>query len=108
MWHVPTVQWIQSELGSFFHEAAGLSEDHYPITSRLKTSPAIVAKLCRSSTALSRMQDVAGARIVVPDLVLQDAGVGALHSLLAEAVIDVKDQRAEPDQYGYRAIHVIV
>jgi ppGpp synthetase/RelA/SpoT-type nucleotidyltranferase len=107
IWHVPTVQWIQTDLTEYLLETVGSPEDRFPIASRLKTVPAIVAKLCRSSTALSRMQDIAGARIVVPDLGMQDEAKEATTNLLAEAVIDVKDQREEPDQYGYRAIHVI-
>jgi ppGpp synthetase/RelA/SpoT-type nucleotidyltranferase len=107
IWHLPTVQWIQTELVDFFHKTVGLPEERFPITSRLKTSPAIVKKLCRSSTALSRMQDIAGARIVLPDLEIQEAVSDDVITLLSESVIDVKNQRDEPDQYGYRAIHVI-
>lgn len=105
VWHLSTLQSVQTELVEFFYELAGLPEDRFPITSRLKTSPAIVAKLRRSSTALSRMQDIAGARIVVPALEAQDAASLAIPTLFGESVIDMKDQREEPDQYGYRAVH---
>jgi hypothetical protein len=107
VWHLPTVQWTQNDLVDFFHRTVGLPEERFPITSRLKTSPAIVKKLYRSSTALSRMQDIAGARIVLPDLEVQEAVSDDVITLLSESVIDVKIQIDEPDQYGYRAIHVI-
>jgi ppGpp synthetase/RelA/SpoT-type nucleotidyltranferase len=65
--HIPVVTGVQEELTAVLHEEVGLDEERFPITSRLKTPQAIMAKLRRSSTALSRMQDVAGARIVLPD-----------------------------------------
>jgi ppGpp synthetase/RelA/SpoT-type nucleotidyltranferase len=105
LWHVPTVEWIQSDLVEFL--TADLVNERVTTVSRLKTSPAIVQKLCRSTTALSRMQDIAGARIVVPDLELQDRLAREITDLLGESVIDVKDQRDEPDDYGYRMLHVI-
>jgi hypothetical protein len=59
-WHFPTLQNVQHELTTLFHGQIGLEEEHVPITSRLKTPPAIVAKLRRSQTSLLRMQDIAG------------------------------------------------
>ena len=95
--HLPTLEEAQRRLSMFLHDEAGLPEERYPVTSRLKTSGAIIAKLTRTATSLTRMQDVAGARGVVPSLESQDV-VG----------INVKDQRQNPDRYGYRAVHVIV
>lgn len=107
-WHLETVAGIQTRLTNLFHEAAGLPPERIPITSRLKTSEAIVAKLRRTPTSLTRMQDIAGARIVVPSLNTQDLTLPMVHRLFNESVVDTKDQREEPDEHGYRAIHVIV
>lgn len=108
-WHFPTVQEMQRRLSAFFHEAVGMDAENVPVTSRLKTPPAIVAKLRRMETSIVRMQDIAGARLVVPNLTLQDMALDTVESVLFEGCAShVKDQREEPDQYGYRAIHVIV
>ena len=51
------------------------------------------------------MQDIAGCRIVVPDLLTQDEAVGALKAVFVHLEID--DLRERPS-HGYRAVHVIV
>ena len=71
-WRQPVVGEIHTKLSSLWHEGAGLTQEEVPVTSRPKTPESIVAKLCRSSTSLVRMQDIAGARIVVPTLETQD------------------------------------
>jgi ppGpp synthetase/RelA/SpoT-type nucleotidyltranferase len=74
-------------------------------TSRLKTVQTIVDKV-RRGTSLSRMQDIAGVRIVQQmNRVQQDY----LVSQVAEAVGECKivDRRAKP-QFGYRAVHLLV
>jgi hypothetical protein len=76
-------------------------------TSRLKTTSTIVEKLQRESTMhLSRMQDIAGVRLVIdgerPD---QDRVVERIHQLFPDAW--TIDRRVRPS-YGYRAVHVIV
>ena len=56
--------------------------------------------------ALSRMQDIAGARLVAEmNWTEQDQLVARIVELFPSA--EVKDRRAEPS-YGYRAVHVIV
>jgi len=50
------------------------------------------------------MQDIAGCRLVVPNLVAQDQVVERLKSALPNAV--VVDRRKEPS-FGYRAVHII-
>jgi hypothetical protein len=108
-WHFEAVQEVQGELSGFFHGEAGIEEERLPIGSRLKTPPAIRAKLVRTGTSLIRMQDIAGARIIVPTLAIQDAACDIVEETLFDGcVVTKKDQREEPDQYGYRAIHVIV
>lgn len=75
-------------------------------TSRLKTTGTILDKLKREQTRLSTMQDIAGARIVIPgDLTEQDRVVAAIGSLFPES--DVIDRRTRPT-HGYRAVHLIV
>jgi ppGpp synthetase/RelA/SpoT-type nucleotidyltranferase len=76
-------------------------------TSRLKTVGTIVDKLRREETMrLSRMQDIAGVRIVGPSSrAEQDAIVSRLTALFPGARI--VDRRAQPS-HGYRAVHVIV
>ncbi len=100
------------ELASF-HRSFRFAYDHifaetmtagYEPTGRYpKTTPAIIAKLKRSSTRLSRMQDIAGVRIVVSGPLDQDRAVEELTQL---ALCRVQDRRATPS-YGYRAVHII-
>jgi ppGpp synthetase/RelA/SpoT-type nucleotidyltranferase len=98
------------------HHEVGLDEERFPITSRLKTPGAIIAKLRRSSTSLDRMQDIAGARIVVPTpeepataFDAQAAAVPVIVDALpgGAEIVDVKDQSQVPDRWGYRAVHLI-
>jgi ppGpp synthetase/RelA/SpoT-type nucleotidyltranferase len=115
--HLSVLETVQGNLSAVLHQEIGLDEERFPITSRLKTPQAIVAKLKRSSTALSRMQDIAGARIVLPvpeppatPLIAQAATLPLIVDALplGAEVVDIKDdQTEEPDQWGYRAIHVI-
>ncbi|HME70270.1 MAG TPA: RelA/SpoT domain-containing protein [Myxococcota bacterium] len=76
------------------------------VTSRLKTVGTIVDKLKRERTRLSRMQDIAGVRIVT-DMTLteQDAQVASIQGRFPGS--EVIDRRERPS-YGYRAVHVIV
>jgi ppGpp synthetase/RelA/SpoT-type nucleotidyltranferase len=108
-WHFETVQQVQAVLSEFFHKEVGIEEERLPIGSRLKTPPAIRAKLVRTPTSLTRMQDIAGARVIVGTLEGQDMAHGIVTDrLFTDCVVTEKDQREEPDQYGYRAIHVII
>lgn len=72
---------------------------------RRKTLDTVVAKLKRQKTRLSTMQDIAGCRIVVPDLVEQDAAVREIQA--AFDALRTDDLRETPHA-GYRAVHVIV
>ena len=69
-----------------------------------KSTTSIIEKLRRETIRLSQMQDVAGCRLVVPNLVVQDQVVERLKSALPKAV--VVDRRKQPS-FGYRAVHVI-
>jgi ppGpp synthetase/RelA/SpoT-type nucleotidyltranferase len=69
-----------------------------------KSTPAIVDKLCRSSMRLTQMQDIAGCRVVVPDIPAQDRVIARLDQMFDSTVID---RRVKPSN-GYRAVHVVV
>jgi ppGpp synthetase/RelA/SpoT-type nucleotidyltranferase len=78
----------------------------FPIESRHKSIPSIVAKLRRRQPArLSAIQDMAGARIIVPYAKDQDEVVRRVTERFSEALVD--DKRQNPS-FGYRAVHVIV
>jgi ppGpp synthetase/RelA/SpoT-type nucleotidyltranferase len=70
-----------------------------------KSTGAIVGKLNRQKTRLSQMQDIAGCRILVPEILAQDRAVDDLLHLFQKA--QVFDRRDRPS-YGYRAVHVVV
>ena len=75
-------------------------------TARLaKSTLSIVEKLRRESIRLSQMQDIAGCRVVVTDVVQQDQFVASLGTDFPGA--SVIDRRENPS-YGYRAVHIIV
>lgn len=79
----------------------------YPVEARPhKSIPSIVAKLRRRQPArLSAIQDIAGARVIVPETDAQDDLVGRICARFPEAIVD--DKRARP-AFGYRAVHIIV
>jgi hypothetical protein len=65
--HYPALRHLQDRLVRLFHKKVRLDPQSVPITARpLKTREAIVAKLVRDGARLNRIQDIAGARIVVP------------------------------------------
>jgi ppGpp synthetase/RelA/SpoT-type nucleotidyltranferase len=81
-------------------------------TSRLKNTGTILEKLRRSSSGsfLSKVQDIAGARIVDKlDLLEQDELVRNIARLFEDGarLPKVVDRRKDPRQ-GYRAVHLIV
>ncbi|MBN1912158.1 MAG: RelA/SpoT domain-containing protein [Pirellulales bacterium] len=74
-------------------------------TGRLaKSTLSIVEKLHRESIRLSQMQDIAGCRIVVADVLEQDRIVAWLRGVFPKA--SVVDRRDNPS-HGYRAVHII-
>jgi putative GTP pyrophosphokinase len=72
---------------------------------RIKTTISIVEKLKRQSFRLSKLQDIAGCRIVVDDIREQDRIVG----LICGAFTNAKaiDRRQKPS-HSYRAVHIVV
>jgi putative GTP pyrophosphokinase len=69
-----------------------------------KSTTSIVEKLRRETIRLSQMQDIAGCRLVVGDVLAQNQVVERLKTALPRAV--VIDRRKQPS-FGYRAVHII-
>ena len=70
-----------------------------------KTTDSIIAKLNRERTRLSKMQDVAGCRLEVPNRVEQDRIVSKLQQKYPGG--SLQDRRLQPS-HGYRAVHLVV
>jgi putative GTP pyrophosphokinase len=68
-----------------------------------KSTSAILDKLKRGSMRLSQMQDIAGCRVIVANILAQDAVVNRLAALFPTVTVD----RRERPSHGYRAVHVI-
>jgi putative GTP pyrophosphokinase len=69
-----------------------------------KSTAAIVDKLRRGTMRLTQMQDIAGCRILVPDITTQNQLIATLEGMFAVVIVD---RRAKPS-HGYRAVHVVV
>ncbi len=76
-----------------------------PTARPAKSTTSIIDKLGRESIRLSQIQDIAGCRLIVADIVAQDSVVQSLASLFEHTTIS--DRRAKPS-HGYRAVHVVV
>lgn len=76
----------------------------FPTGRLAKSTLSIVEKLRRESLRLSQMQDIAGCRVVVGNVVEQDQFVASLITDFPNA--SVIDRRNNPS-YGYRAVHII-
>ena len=70
-----------------------------------KSTSSIIEKLNRESIRLSQMQDIAGCRAVVSDVVEQDHIVAKIVAAFQSVV--VSDRREKPS-HGYRAVHLII
>ena len=108
-WHQPTLEDVQREMTAIFHDELELPPEHFSITGRpLKTPGAIVAKLVRLRTRLSRMRDIAGTRITVPTLELQERASELVLAMFRDRDGSIERDTVERgDQWGYRAIHVV-
>lgn len=69
-----------------------------------KSTTSIIEKLRRETIRLSQMQDIAGCRLVVEDVLAQNQVIELLKGALPNATI--VDRRTYPS-YGYRAVHII-
>jgi len=84
--------------------AAIRSTVDYPPTGRpAKSTTSIVEKLHRESIRLTQMQDIAGCRLVVPQVARQNKVVRLLSKKLDAVVVD----RRKRPSHGYRAVHLI-
>jgi ppGpp synthetase/RelA/SpoT-type nucleotidyltranferase len=72
---------------------------------RIKTTISIVEKLKRESIRLSKLQDIAGCRVVVGDIGEQDRIVELTSGVFPRAT--VMDRRQRPS-HGYCAVHLII
>jgi GTP pyrophosphokinase len=70
-----------------------------------KSTPSVIEKLKRETMRLTQMQDIAGCRVVVPDIVEQDRIVDSLVAVFPGT--PVTDRRSNPS-YGYCAVHLVV
>src|SRR5256885_16022226 len=70
-----------------------------------KSTTSISEKLRRETIRLTQIQDIAGCRIVTPDMLDQVLVVNELEYQFKGAII--VDRRENPS-HGYRAVHVIV
>ena len=69
-----------------------------------KSTTSLIEKLQRESIRLSQVQDIAGCRVVLADVVEQERVVASLHELFPKA--SLMDRRVKPS-YGYRAVHIM-
>ncbi|RJP31715.1 MAG: hypothetical protein C4547_15050 [Phycisphaerales bacterium] len=76
----------------------------FPTGRPAKSTVSIMEKLRRESIRLSQMQDIAGCRVVVTDVMEQERVVASLGAAFPGA--SVIDRRDNPS-YGYRAVHII-
>jgi ppGpp synthetase/RelA/SpoT-type nucleotidyltranferase len=92
--------------------------DAGPVVPRLKRAERIIEKIARSNTALDRLQDIGGCRVVVSDLDAQrtlcesvlaaDLDVVKVNDYVASAGESPFDQDCDgPKGSGYRAIHIV-
>ncbi|MGZ9261955.1 MAG: hypothetical protein ACXW6V_20990 [Candidatus Binatia bacterium] len=70
-----------------------------------KSTSSIADKLRRESIRLSQVQDIAGCRVIVADVFVQDLTIATLRETFPN--IRVMDRRMNPS-HGYRAVHLIV
>jgi len=70
-----------------------------------KSTTSIADKLRRESIRLTQIQDIAGCRLIVPNIANQESVVQSLKSLFED--VTIVDRRKQPS-HGYRAVHVIV
>jgi putative GTP pyrophosphokinase len=69
-----------------------------------KSTTSITEKLRREKIRLTQMQDIAGCRLVVPDVAAQNQAVDRIMNALPHA--HLVDRRKTPS-FGYRAVHIV-
>ena len=98
-WRVAFIE-LQATLRQSFESS------NYKVTGRLKNYRTIREKLIRSNLRLSKIRDIIGCRIVIPNsLEIQDSVVGQILALHPNGKFRVIDRRVLPN-HGYRAVHI--
>jgi ppGpp synthetase/RelA/SpoT-type nucleotidyltranferase len=72
-----------------------------------KSTSSITEKLLRESVRLSQIQDIAGCRIVVADIMEQESVIKSLSEAFPKGTTYEIDRRKQPS-HGYRAVHIVV
>ncbi len=67
-----------------------------------KSTASLIGKLQRESIRLSQVQDIAGCRIIVTDIIEQNTVVNAINNIFSNA--SIVDRRPNPS-HGYRAVN---
>ena len=88
---------VAEKIGSFAADA--------PVQSRLKRFETVVEKLRRSTSDLSRLEDIAGCRVVLPTITEQQQVLDSIRRTWD--VVRERDYQATPRD-GYRARHIVV
>ena len=86
-------------------ETIGSFADGAPVQSRLKRFETVVEKLRRSTSDLSRLEDIAGCRVVLPTMIEQQQVLDRIRE--AWEVMRERDYQTAPRD-GYRALHIVV
>ena len=86
-------------------ETIGSFADGAPVQSRLKRFETVVEKLRRSTSDLSRLEDIAGCRVVLPTMIEQQQVLDRIRE--AWEVMRERDYQTTPRD-GYRALHIVV
>ena len=86
-------------------ETIGSFADGAPLHSRLKRFETVVEKLRRSTSDLSRLEDIAGCRVVLPTMIEQRQVLDRIRGVWE--VMRERDYQTTPRD-GYRARHVVV
>ena len=82
-----------------------LKQLDYAVTGRpAKSTAALVDKLNRQHVRLSQVQDIAGCRVIVEDIYLQNRAIPTLEVFLGTPAI--YDRRSQ-SSHGYRAVHLV-
>lgn len=72
-----------------------------------KSTSSIKEKLLRESIRLTQIQDIAGCRIVVTDILEQEKVIKSLFDVFPNESLLIVDRREHPS-HGYRAVHVVI
>jgi len=91
-----------------FEQAREAGPEHV-VGRRLKRVDRIVRKLVRHPRmALTKMEDIAGCRLVVPDLPALELATELMSDRWAGQIARVRDYVSSPKATGYRAVHLTV